>query len=90
MKIGHTRAMIHAALSGALDSAGFQTDPLFNLEIPKACPDVPANVLQPKTTWSDKSGYDAQAKKLAGMFGENFRAFEGTAAADVKNAGPRV
>jgi phosphoenolpyruvate carboxykinase (ATP) len=89
MKIAHTRAMIHAALSGALDRAGFQMDPVFNLEIPKACPDVPSNVLQPKTTWSDQRNYDAQAKKLAGMFADNFRTFESTAAADVKSAGPR-
>jgi phosphoenolpyruvate carboxykinase (ATP) len=90
MKIAHTRAMINAALSGALDKVGFETDPMFNLEIPKGCPNVPADVLQPKTTWADKNSYDAQAQKLAKMFRENFGAFEGTAAADVKAAGPRT
>src|SRR6187397_2117723 len=60
MKIAHTRAMINAALSGELDNVGFEVDPMFNLEIPKGCPNVPADVLQPKTTWADKSAYDAQ------------------------------
>jgi phosphoenolpyruvate carboxykinase (ATP) len=90
MKIAHTRAMIHAALSGALDHAGFQTDALLNLDIPKSCPDVPPEVLQPKSTWSDKAAYDVQAKKLANMFAENFKTFAGTASDDVKAAGPNA
>ena len=90
MKIAHTRAMIHAALSGALDQAGFVTDPVFNIDVPKSCPNVPADVLQPKNTWADKSGYDAQAKKLAKMFADNFKTFAATASEDVRNAGPRV
>ena len=90
MKIAHTRAMINAALSGELDNVGFEVDPMFNLEIPKGCPNVPADVLQPKTTWADKSAYDAQAKKLGHMFRDNFKTFEKTAAADVKSAGPRA
>jgi phosphoenolpyruvate carboxykinase (ATP) len=89
IKIAYTRAMIHAALSGELDRAGFQTDPIFNIDVPKSCPDVPAEILQPKSTWADKSAYDTQAKKLAKMFAENFKAFEATATGEVKAAGPK-
>jgi phosphoenolpyruvate carboxykinase (ATP) len=89
IKIGYTRAMIHAALSGELDRAGFQTDPTFNIDVPKSCPDVPADILQPKSTWADKAAYDTQAKKLGKMFAENFKAFEATASDDVKAAGPK-
>src|SRR5205814_5694044 len=41
MKIGYTRAMIRAALSGALDSASYERDVVFNLDVPTTCPDVP-------------------------------------------------
>ena len=38
----YTRAMIKAALSGQLDSVEYKQDPIFNLMIPKFCPDVPS------------------------------------------------
>jgi len=36
--------------------------------MPTECPGVPAEVLDPRNTWFDKSAYDAQAKKLAAQF----------------------
>jgi phosphoenolpyruvate carboxykinase (ATP) len=88
MKISYTRAMINAALSGQLDAVGYHTDPIFNLEVPVSCPGVPREVLRPRNTWSDQAAYDAQAKKLAQMFVDNFKTFEATATAEVKAAGP--
>jgi phosphoenolpyruvate carboxykinase (ATP) len=88
MKIKYTRAMINAALSGALDHVGYELDPIFNLEVPSSCPDVPPEVLKPRDTWKDQAAYDAQAKKLAQMFVDNFKLFEATASPAVKAAGP--
>jgi phosphoenolpyruvate carboxykinase (ATP) len=90
MKIAHTRAMISAALSGALDYVGYQRHPIFNLEMPTSCIDVPAEVLDPRTTWADKDAYDVQARKLGSMFVENFVTFESDVDAAVKKAGPAV
>ena len=90
MKIGHTRAMIRAALSGALDNVKYERDPVFNLDVPTSCPEVPNEVLQPRNTWANPADYDEQAKKLAKMFVENFSAFEDSASAAVKAAGPRI
>ena len=90
MKIGHTRQMIKAALSGALDSVAYELDPVFNVQVPTSCPGVPADVLKPRGTWADGESYDAQATKLAKMFAENFQTFEPNVAAGVKAAGPRV
>jgi len=89
MKIAHTRAMINAALSGALATAAVQRDPVFNLDVPTSCPGVPADVLNPRNTWKDKAAYDQQARKLATMFVENFKTFEATASPAVKAAGPK-
>jgi phosphoenolpyruvate carboxykinase (ATP) len=90
MKIAHTRAMIRAALAGTLDDVAFEKDPIFNLDIPTACDGVPSEVLNPRSTWSDGAAYDRQATKLAHMFAENFKAFEGGVSAEVLAAGPNA
>ena len=90
MRIVHTRAMINAALSGALDGVKYQRHPVFNLDMPTSCPGVQADVLDPRSTWADKSAYDAQARKLATMFVENFKTFAGDVEAAVVKAGPAV
>ncbi len=89
MKIAHTRAMIRAALSGALDRVSCETHPVFNLAMPASCPDIPAAVLNPRNTWSDPALYDAQAAKLARMFTDNFKTFDADVDPAVKAAGPR-
>ena len=88
MKISYTRAMVKAALTGALDNVEYQTDPIFGLDVPKTCPDVPSEVLNQKATWADKNAYDEKAQKLATMFVDNFKQFEDEASRDVKKAGP--
>jgi phosphoenolpyruvate carboxykinase (ATP) len=90
IKIAHTRAMIHAALSGQLDGVPSLIDPIFNLEVPQVCPGVPVEILNPRNTWKDQAAYDEQARKLARMFFENFKAFAADVAADVNAAGPRT
>jgi phosphoenolpyruvate carboxykinase (ATP) len=90
LQINHTRAMVRAVLSGALDTVGYEKDPIFNLDVPTSCPGVPADVLKPRQTWSDPAAYDAQAQKLATMFAENFKTFEGDVTPEVRNAGPRA
>ena len=90
MKIANTRAMIRAALTGALDRTPFRRDPVFNVDVPASCPDVPEAVLTPRSTWSDPAKYDAQAARLAKMFADNFKTFEESVDAEVRAAGPRV
>ena len=90
MRIAHTRAMINAALSGKLDDVNFQVHPVFNLEVPGSCPDVPSEVLDPRSTWADPAAYDEQAQKLARAFVENFSRFEADVPASVKAAGPTI
>ncbi|HEY7293125.1 MAG TPA: phosphoenolpyruvate carboxykinase [Vicinamibacterales bacterium] len=89
MKIGYTRAMVRAALAGQLDGVAYAKDPVFNLDVPMTCPEVPAAVLNPRSTWTDAAAYDAQALKLARMFRENFKVFETEVSAEVLAAGPR-
>jgi phosphoenolpyruvate carboxykinase (ATP) len=84
MSIAHTRAMVNAALDGSLNDATFVQEPFFGLSIPTALHDVPADVLNPRNAWGDEAAYDAQARKLAGLFYENFKKFEAQASDGVR------
>ncbi|QDU65782.1 phosphoenolpyruvate carboxykinase (ATP) [Engelhardtia mirabilis] len=74
ISIKHTRALLDAALAGDLDADKTEYDvhPVFNLKMPKSCPGVPSEILNPRNTWDDKDAYDAAAQKLRGMFRQNF------------------
>jgi phosphoenolpyruvate carboxykinase (ATP) len=89
MKIAHTRAMVRAALDGRLAQAPTAPDPNFGVLVPQNCPDVPADVLNPKNTWKDKKAYDETARQVAGMFEKNFKQFEGAVDDKVKKAAIR-
>jgi phosphoenolpyruvate carboxykinase (ATP) len=75
IKIGYTRAMVEAALSGALKDAPTTADPVFGLQVITRCPDVPEALLQPRGTWKDPRAYEAKAAELAARFRENFVQF---------------
>lgn len=88
MKLAYTRAMVRAALSGALDDVEYVGEPYFGLSIPRTCPGVPSDVLQPRNTWADKTAYDAKARELARRFRENIRKMDGVPAAVLAAAPP--
>jgi len=85
IKIAYSRALVKAALDGTLDSGVFEKEVFFGLDIPTVCPGVPAEVLNPRNTWSDKSLYDETAGKLIAMFKENFRKYAEYVTEDVSN-----
>src|SRR5699024_4173588 len=87
IKLSYTRAMIHSALEGELNTVETVHDPIFGLEIPMHVPGVPDDVLIPKKTWDDPEAYDQAAKELAMKFHHNFRKFT-HASAVISQAGP--
>ena len=90
MNIAHTRSMVRAALSGELADVPTRMDPNFKLEVPVSCPDVPATFLDPRTTWADPLAYDAAARKLAGMFHDNFEKYADGVSDAIAAAGPEA
>ena len=90
LDIDNTRAMLRAILNGGLDSVECVADPMFGLETPTTCPDVPSDVLNPRSTWADKGAYDEQARRLVRMFAENFESFAPRVPESVRAVGPSV
>ena len=90
MKLKYTRAMVSAALAGELDNVEYVRDPIFNVNIPKTCPNVPAEILDPRSVWTDKKAYEATAKELAAKFAENFSSKYPDMPANIANAGPKA
>jgi phosphoenolpyruvate carboxykinase (ATP) len=90
MPIKATRALLDAALSGALKSQPMRTDPVFGFQVPTSLAGVDPAILNPRETWSDKAAYDTQARALVEMFNKNFEKFTVHVDADVMAAAPAL
>ena len=88
MNIAHTRAMVRAALGGALAGVQTRIDPHFGVAVPTSCPDVPEAYLDPRSTWADPEAYDRAAAKLTAMFRDNFAAYADGVDPSIATAGP--
>jgi len=90
MSLPATRACINAILDGSINESEFEMLPIFNLAIPKSIKGVDSTILNPRNTWADKAAYDEQLKKLAKLFQENFKRYEGYGNFDYSAAGPQL
>jgi len=72
MDIMLTRAMVHAALNGDLEGVEYEENEIFHIMVPKTCPNVPTEILNPRNTWKDEKAYDERAEKLARDFCAHF------------------
>jgi len=86
----HTRAMIDAIHDGSLLDAPKETEPVFGLDVPTECPNVPNDILMPRETWDDPQAYDEKAEHLVGLFHDHFEKYEDEAAPAIAEAGPQL
>lgn len=90
IELSYTRAMIKAALTGVLNKVEYRTHPIFGLQIPKTCPDVPNAVLNPRDTWRNENEYDSVAEDLALRFIKNFKRYAEQASEAILSAAPKL
>jgi phosphoenolpyruvate carboxykinase (ATP) len=90
ISIRYTRALLTAALNGSLDHVEYYTDPVFGLQVPASCPDVPTDVLFPAKSWPSKDEYNRKYRQLAARFIENFRKFAPHVSSEVRSSGPSI
>lgn len=88
ISLKYTRAMVDAIHDGTMAKAEFVEVPIFKLQVPKAVPGVPKEVLFPETAWRDGKALKAQITKLARLFVENFKQYHDKATSEVISAGP--
>ncbi len=89
ISISYTRALLHAALSGSLLDVEYAEDPVFGFRVPKSCDGVPAEVLDPASSWPSQEEYMDKYTQLATRFIENFRKFAPNCPQEIVEAGPR-
>ena len=90
ISIRYTRNLLNAALSGKLTNVEYYQDPIFGFEVPKTCPDVPDNVLEPWSSWPSRDEYDKRYRDLAMRFVQNFAKFSEGIPLEVIEAGPKI
>ncbi len=90
IELTYTRAMIKAALNHDLDKVEYRAHPVFGLQMPTSCPDVPNAILNPRDTWPNEQKYDAVAKDLASRFVKNFEKYAAKASPEILAAAPTV
>ena len=90
ISIKYTRALLDAALTGKLADVQYDKDPVFGFEVPRTCPEVPGEVLEPWSSWPNREEYDEKYKQLAQKFIDNFKNFESETSQEVIDAGPKI
>jgi phosphoenolpyruvate carboxykinase (ATP) len=90
IKLKYTRAMITAILNGELDDIDYEQHPIFGLYMPKYCPNVPTEMLDPMNTWLQKGVYISKAIQLAHSFHLNFEKFASEASEQILEGGPLI
>ena len=90
IKLKYTRAMITAILNGDLEKVDYHQHPIFGLFMPKYCPNVPTEILDPMNTWLQKGGYISKAIQLAHSFHLNFEKFASEASEQIIEGGPLI
>ncbi|MBX7125705.1 MAG: phosphoenolpyruvate carboxykinase (ATP) [Cyclobacteriaceae bacterium] len=88
MSLRHTRALITAALEGKLNQVEFTSHPIFRMQVPLSCPGVPAEILDPRSTWPNARAYDERATFLAAAFNKNFQQFAAGADDEIRAGAP--
>ncbi len=72
MDIEITRCIVDCALRGVMGEVEYDEDPLFHIQVPRSCPHVPTEIINPRSTWEDKDAFDRRARKLAADFSAHF------------------
>jgi phosphoenolpyruvate carboxykinase (ATP) len=90
IEIAHTRAMIHAILSGELESTATSQHPVFGFHVPETVRDVPVELLNPRNTWKNPEAYDEKTRDLALQFIENFNEYSDNVSKEICLAGPKL
>merc|ERR1712072_62153 len=86
----YTRAILDAIHSGELAKVEYENYETFNLSVPKTCPNVPDELLNPASAWVGTTSFKDEVNKLGDLFNENFKKYSDQATPEVIAAGPQT
>ena len=89
IKLKHSRAIVESIYNDKLAQAPVVTDPIFGFRTVTEVPEVPSDILVPRNSWADQTTFDTSARKLADLFLENFKAYEGGTSHEIISGGPK-
>jgi phosphoenolpyruvate carboxykinase (ATP) len=58
--------------------------------MPQTCPNVPAELLNPRNTWANTAEYDQKANHLAELFNKNFKQYADGCSEEILAAAPKA
>ena len=90
ISIHYTRSMLNSALIGELDNVDYSNDPIFGFEVPRQCPGVPDQILNPASSWPSEDAYIKKYRSLASRFIDNFKKFANDCTPEVIASGPKI
>ena len=90
ISLSDTRAIIDAIHDGSLAAETYKKLPVFDLNIPLKCKRVSDDTLNPLISWNNEEAYWESAKKLARLFVENFKQYEGSEGERMTAYGPNI
>ena len=90
ISLSHTRALLDAALSGALDDVEYAVDPVFGFDVPTSCPGVPDEELLPARAWASEEDYLHRYHELAARYIGNFKRMSAGCPPELALAGPQL
>lgn len=80
----YTRAILNAIHDGTLAKAEYETLDVFNLRVPKSCPGVPPEILNPAKAWQGSAQeFNSEIQDLAKLFAKNFDKYKDQASKEV-------
>ncbi|BFZ59767.1 Protein kinase C-like 1 [Saitoella coloradoensis] len=85
----YTRAILNAIHNGELAKVEYEEFEVFGLPVPKTCPGVPDDILNPGTSWEGPGAFSEEVGKLAELFQKNFEKYADAASPEIKAAGPK-
>ncbi|WP_185850948.1 phosphoenolpyruvate carboxykinase (ATP) [Blattabacterium cuenoti] len=90
IKLKYTRKLVQQALNGFFTKNCYDIYPIFNFQIPRSCPGVPSEMLNPKNIWKNKKMYQKQVENLVKKFIKHFSVYRKYADKKILSGEPKI
>ncbi|WP_185871040.1 phosphoenolpyruvate carboxykinase (ATP) [Blattabacterium cuenoti] len=90
IKLNDTRRIVKNVLDNFLLKVPYEIDPIFRFKIPKFCPGVSSNILNPRNIWKCKEMYKKKVRTLINKFNDHFSIYKKNISSDILSGAPNM